>query len=192
MITNLGRVTPVPRGVYSQAENYRRLDIVTAGGSSYMAVYPDTFSNKPVTNTDYWMLLASGGAEDIIKTVYPVGIVLEFNITTSPNDLFPGTTWERFGNGRSTIGVDSSDPDFSTLDKTFGEKKHTMTVDELASHAHTAHARSGAGAFGAYGNVALPSKTGTETTVNTNNAGNSEPFNVVHPVITVMRWVRVK
>lgn len=38
--------------------------------------------------------------------------------------------------GRTLVGKDSTDTDFNKLGKTVGEKTHTLTVDEMASHTH--------------------------------------------------------
>lgn len=38
--------------------------------------------------------------------------------------------------GRTLVGKDSTDTDFNTLGKTGGEKTHTLTVSEMASHTH--------------------------------------------------------
>ena len=58
--TKLGKVRCTPRGVYDATATYEFLDIVTSNGSSYMAL-----QNVPVgtavTNTTYWMVIASKG-----------------------------------------------------------------------------------------------------------------------------------
>lgn len=41
--------------------------------------------------------------------------------------------------GRVPVGLDSSDIDFNTIGKTGGEKKHKLTIEELAKHAHDIH-----------------------------------------------------
>lgn len=47
-----------------------------------------------------------------------------------------GGTWVAWGAGRVPAGVDTNDTDFSTVQKTGGEKKHTLTVAEMPSHKH--------------------------------------------------------
>lgn len=42
-----------------------------------------------------------------------------------------------WGAGKVPVGVDDSDTDFATVEKTGGEKTHTLTVDELAKHEHS-------------------------------------------------------
>jgi hypothetical protein len=58
----IGRVRPVPKGIHSSLNEYSILDIVTNDGSSYMAL-----DNVPIgtliTNTSYWMVIASKGEQ---------------------------------------------------------------------------------------------------------------------------------
>ena len=59
--TNLGRVSVVPKGQWNSGTEYKKLDIVTSNGNSYIAVLDNT--NKAVTNTTYWQLVAEKGAK---------------------------------------------------------------------------------------------------------------------------------
>lgn len=56
--------------------------------------------------------------------------------STNPSNLFGGT-WTEWGKGKVPVGVDTSDTNFSTVEKTGGEKTHTLTTSELPSHTHT-------------------------------------------------------
>lgn len=68
---------------------------------------------------------------------YPVGTILEFDREMDMTAIYGGT-WELFGTGRMTIGIDESDPDFNEALKLGGSKTHAQTVDEMASHSHNA------------------------------------------------------
>lgn len=57
--TSLGKVAILPRGEYSSIENYKRLDIVTYNGSSYLCLQDCT--GIDVTNAEYWQILAEKG-----------------------------------------------------------------------------------------------------------------------------------
>jgi hypothetical protein len=56
---NLGRVVPIYKGEWSNSIAYTKLDVVTSGGNSYIAITPST--NIAVTDTSKWRLLASKG-----------------------------------------------------------------------------------------------------------------------------------
>lgn len=66
---------------------------------------------------------------------YPVGSVFITVENTNPSKWFGGT-WVSFGSGRTLVGVDISQTEFSTVQKTGGEKTHKLTVDESPSHTH--------------------------------------------------------
>ncbi len=57
--TILGKVSVVPKKIYSNTTTYKRLDIVTHEGSSYLCLKDCT--GIEVTNTEYWQLLAKKG-----------------------------------------------------------------------------------------------------------------------------------
>ena len=70
-----------------------------------------------------------------LSNVWPIGSVYMSVNSTDPGTLFGGT-WVRFAEGRVLVGVTSGDSDFSTSGRTGGEKAHTLTSGELASHSH--------------------------------------------------------
>ena len=68
-------------------------------------------------------------ADDVWQKIYPVGSIYISAVSTSPATLFGGT-WVEFGKGRTLVGVDTSDTSFNTVEKTGGEKTHTLTSAE--------------------------------------------------------------
>lgn len=66
---------------------------------------------------------------------FPVGSIYLSVNNTNPSTYFDGT-WELVAQGRTLVGVNSSDSDFNTAKKTGGEKTHTLTIDEMPSHNH--------------------------------------------------------
>ena len=78
--------------------------------------------------------LGRGGVSHLITkmldTVYPVNSIYISLDSTSPASLYGGT-WERFGKGKTLVGVDEADTDFETAGLTGGEKKHTLTSAEI-------------------------------------------------------------
>lgn len=57
--TKIGKVGMTPKGAYSNAKNYVRLDVVTENGSSYVCLKDCV--GKDVTDTEYWQLVAKKG-----------------------------------------------------------------------------------------------------------------------------------
>lgn len=94
-------------------------------------------------------LSATGGWEraghsplELYDLIYPVGIVVEFENSTDPNTVFPGTTWIATQKGQVAVGAgdywENGTKYTYTLGDTGGEVKHLSTVDELAAHGHSA------------------------------------------------------
>ena len=74
-------------------------------------------------------------ATALLEMVYPVGSIYMSVNNTNPS-TFLGGTWERWGNGKVPIGVDTSDTDFATVEKMGGEKNHVLTKNEMPQHGH--------------------------------------------------------
>lgn len=67
-MASAGKVSPITRGNWSGTESYTRLDIVSSGGSSYIARKDNI--NVPVSNTEFWQLLAQGGVSSADNISY--------------------------------------------------------------------------------------------------------------------------
>lgn len=74
-----------------------------------------------------------------VNQMYPVGSIYTSINSANPSTYFGGA-WQRFGQGQVLVGVNESDPDFATAQKTGGEKEHVLTVDEMPSHTHVQNA----------------------------------------------------
>lgn len=59
----------------------------------------------------------------IFDLIYPVGSIYMSVNSTNPKDLFGGT-WAQWGSGRVPVCVNTSDSNFSTAEKTGGNKNH--------------------------------------------------------------------
>lgn len=84
--------------------------------------------------------------KESLLLAFPVGTIIEKNDSTNPSSYLGGT-WELYGNGRVTVGVDTGDSDFGTVGKTGGSKelqshKHTTSTSSAGSHNHSASTRS--------------------------------------------------
>ena len=126
--------------------------------------------------------------------IFPVGSLFFSTTPTNPS-AWMGGTWEAWGTGRVPVGVDTSQTEFNTVEKTGGEKTHKLTVQELASHPHVFQGGSalftqpnqgikglGPGPYWAEGVGAISS---------TSNAGGDQPHNNLQPYITCYIWKRV-
>lgn len=67
--------------------------------------------------------------------IYPVGSIYMSANNVNPS-IFLGGTWEAWGAGRVPVGVDASDADFATVEKTGGEKNTTLSLNNLPEHKH--------------------------------------------------------
>ena len=119
-----------------------------------------------------------------------------------------GTTWVRFGAGKTVVGYDASDTDFDAAEETGGTKDsiipaHTHTATSASTSTDSGHTHSvarGLGASGSGGDALLSgggvqsgSATAvitTTTTTTVNSAGESATGKNLQPYITVFMWKR--
>ena len=128
-------------------------------------------------------------AADIGNALYPVGSIYMSVNDTNPSTLFGGT-WEAWGAGRVAVGVDTSDTDFNAVEKTGGEKTHTLTESEIPAHRHTIEAI-GTGATQQELNAFSLDKPGAvDSYASTNTAGGGQAHNNLQPYITCYMWKR--
>lgn len=115
------------------------------------AVYssaPASGDNSGQVPTTAWVqtLLADAlktAKEEIYKQAkldaHPVGSYYWSNESTSPTDLFGGT-WEALPPGYTLIAQGAGSDSFGSFTyeagKQYGERKHQLTTEELASHGH--------------------------------------------------------
>lgn len=81
-----------------------------------------------------------------ILQAFPVGTIIETKNSTNPSSYIGGT-WAQYGAGQVTVGIDPSDPDFDTIEKTGGSKEmqqhsHSATSASNGTHTHTGTAAS--------------------------------------------------
>ena len=121
---------------------------------------------------------------------YPVGsIYLSIN-NTNPSTWFGGT-WSLIAQGRTLVGVDTNDTDFNTSQKTGGEKKHTLTVNEMPPHNHNSTALPSSGGSGTQKQAFLYKYT-DDTTYScfVQNNGGGQSHNNLQPYFTCFIWCR--
>lgn len=128
--------------------------------------------------------------EAILAVFYPVGSIKMTTTSTNPS-TYMGGTWVAWGAGRVPVGVDTAQTEFNTVEKSGGEKTHTLTVDELPEHNHDIPIMG----------TKKPRITITNITTNideeystidTDNTGGGEAHNNLQPYITCYMWKRTE
>lgn len=132
---------------------------------------------------------------NLLDNIYPVGSIFISTVNTNPSTYFGGT-WEEFGTGRCLVGVDTSQSEFNSVEKTGGSKY-------LQSHNHNIWQAAGSeirlsyGGGGTYNKIGLTYNwdafpdnesfisTTDVNSLSTGNSGNLQPY------ITVYMWKRV-
>lgn len=129
------------------------------------------------------------------KALYPVGsLYINGSRSINPSQLLGFGTWEQIGQGRTLVGVDTSDNDFKTAGKTGGSKTHTLTVQELAPHSHAQKisATFDDGEFSGRADYDVDSDhmKAFGQGITTEETGGGQAFNIMPPYVTVYIWER--
>ena len=72
----------------------------------------------------------------LANLIFPVGSI-RMTVSAADESMFLGGTWVRWGTGRVPVGVNTSDTNFNTVEKTGGANTHTLATAELPSHNHS-------------------------------------------------------
>lgn len=148
-----------------------------------------------MTNIQSGYLKTKNGIQLMTTVPYPIGAIYLSVDNANPSKLFGGT-WEQIAKGRTLVGVDTSQTEFNTVNKTGGEKTHTLNINEMPSHNHIERYGkmswvdvSGEG-NSAYGNLPVYN-TGINAKENiTAKTGNSQAHNNLQPYFTCYIWCR--
>ena len=138
---------------------------------------------KP-TKEKYNFVLKANGIWDCI---YPVGSIYFSVNNVNPSEYFGGT-WKSWGSGRVPVGVNVSDSNFNSVEKTGGESRHTLTANEMPLHNHTIDIFTEIGGPTSGGASYIDgNRYGNRTT---SMAGGGQPHNNLQPYITCYMWKR--
>lgn len=121
--------------------------------------------------------------DGLLGRIYPIGSIYMSTNDISPED-FLGGTWERWAQGRVPVGVDESDEELEKPNLAGGEKKHTLTQEEIAGtfwHTGEMSRDSINVAFNAGSNYGIHSNP---------NVYNGDAHNNMQPYITCYMWKR--
>lgn len=135
------------------------------------------------------------------EKIFPVGsIYITTDSSINPAEIFGVGTWEIFGQGRTLVGLDTSQSEFSSIQQTGGEKTHTLTVSEMPSHSHniTCGSTENAAVVGSSSAVFRQEDigdswcpTGSIYDAKIQNTGGGQPHNNLQPYIIVIFWHRI-
>lgn len=78
----------------------------------------------------------------IFSKVFPIGCIFISISSTNPEEMFGGV-WVAWGTGRVPVGIDTTDSNFSTVEKEGGSSTHTLSTNEIPAHTHGAVSISG-------------------------------------------------
>lgn len=117
----------------------------------------------------------------------------------NPSTLFGGT-WVAWGSGRVPVGVNTSDINFSTVEKTGGSSTVTLTTEQMPKHEHGLIRYSGEAIYEVDQNTSTSNWTaymsyGATTyqklgQYKTSQVGSSSAHNNLQPYITCYMWKR--
>ena len=128
----------------------------------------------------------------------PVGYIFSWAPVDNGPDLstpaavaayFGFGTWQAYGSGQVLVGLDAGQTEFATPGKTGGEKTHTLTVPELASHRHAYAVDTSVTYTGTPGYDMF--KVADSGSSNTGETGGNQPHNNLQPYVVVYRWQRI-
>jgi hypothetical protein len=167
--------------------------------------------DKLLENSD---LITSTG-----KALYPVGSIYISTTNTSPANWIQGTVWIAWGSGRVPVGVDTSQTEFDTAEKTGGSKNVTVntpnggsgtsggtaiTINQMPNHNHMIISRGSSNASdGGVSRKSGSSGYDTENYTNATGGGQAhshstpshahpdEQISVLQPYITCYIWKRI-
>lgn len=138
--------------------------------------------------------------QNIFDLIYPVGSIYMSVNNTNPSSLFGGT-WVAWGSGRVPVGVNTSNSNFNTVEKTGGSSSVTLTANQIPSHTHDQYSINTAdNPKGGTAMYSFTSEAGTTTgftntktqknNIKTGSTGGGTSHTNLQPYITCYMWKR--
>jgi hypothetical protein len=189
-VINVGDTTESADGTTKKATVRKILqDKALPSGDIVGTSDTQTLSGKTLTSPTI-----NGGSVDtntdvteVLKKVYPVGVIYSSTVSTNPNTLFGFGTWEAYGEGRVLVGKAGSGT-FDTAGAIGGAETHTLTTAQIPAHLHTVKAYEGGSGQINYRPLSALGNAGagvTNGTTNSGNTGSGEAHNNLQPYIVV-------
>ena len=132
----------------------------------------------------------------LLDLIYPVGSIFMTVNNVNPASYIENTSWVLWGSGRVPVGVDTSQTEFNTVEKTGGEKTHILTESEIPAHTHTVHdtypvVEAPIGVVGGPNSIHKIDKIDSLLRT-TSSVGSGGSHNNLQPYITCYMWKRVE
>ena len=169
-----------------------KLEITDMSGNS---ILPETSTGSSESPIESEQNLYGLKLKDIRDFLYPVGSIYTSTESTNPSEKFGGV-WERYGKGKTLVGVDEEDSSFNVSSKTGGSKSinlahshtvnshthttkdHALTIAEMPRHKHALDYQNvQRGTTGSPTSTRIPTSSNYTGTVDTNYAGSGEAHN---------------
>lgn len=92
----------------------------------------------PLDNVTFGAWVEFINANNIYNAIYPIGIVLQFDNATNPNNMFTGTVWEQIVDGRSARAATGPQAGETAgqIGSVAGSDTATIAVANLPGHTH--------------------------------------------------------
>lgn len=132
---------------------------------------------------------------NILELIFPIGSTYVTQTNTNPNNILGFGTWERL-KAKVCLGLDEEDTNMNEIGKTGGEKMHTLTVQETATHEHSVSMPSNPNEGSISGNGYFTSGGGNtgwkyNFDIASNSSGGGQPHNNMQPFeIVGYMWIR--
>lgn len=189
--TCYGTATGAPNTSYSWFIHHQNSNAGTASATQEAVAYSTTIykyiRTKANSTWGDWIDLTS----TLLSKIYPIGAIY-MSVNNASPATFLGGTWVAWGTGRVPVGIDTSQAEFNSIEKTGGEKAHTLTVAEMPEHNHkipiSSYVKSDSQTDVKTGGHASYKTEGIN--YDTTSAGGLQPHNNVQPYIVCYMWKR--
>lgn len=124
--------------------------------------------------------------QTITQQAFPIGSIFISVVATDPSLLLGYGTWSAFAQGRTLVGLDSTDIDFDSPEESGGIKSVSLSVAEMPQHHHANGGLVFVGGGGGFGF----SVSGGYYQQDTGDTGSGDPHTNMPPYIVVYMWKR--
>ena len=148
---------------------FRKTNIISISGEAIIAVSINATTNSEIENQINTLIAEVNTLQNnTFLNMHPVGSIYvttnSSESTAAQMNALYGGTWEAYGSGKTLVGIDTSNSNFNTENKTGGSTSQsiTLTTSNLPSHSHTVTAKgSVSGTF--TGNSVTTSSSGSHS-----------------------------